>query len=290
MNIVWKSSVGDPQAKLVLLRLADRADKDGICWPSLNTLAAETELHRSTVCRKLDELESAKFITRERFKNGCKYDVSGVEKVSHAATGSDKEVVAGCDRFDEESSRRLRPVAQSDQSHTATQVVAGCDSGSRTERLSKYKEPPENHQRTHNSQEGDDWSEWDDDPQTKPNFGKQAEEIVNAYPRKQKVAISLEIVRKDLRAGCDFDAMLAGTRACAAAIAQMPSGALNRYVPSAESFFRDKRWQDDPQTLIRKPDAPPLNGHNGSAHRAAKRAGEYEETNLEMPDLTPITR
>lgn len=48
--------------------------------------------------------------------------------------------------------------------------------------------------------------------------------------------------------------MLAGTKAAAAIIRTLPSGASNRYVPGAEAFFRAKRWADDPETLRRQGD------------------------------------
>ncbi|MFK5284302.1 hypothetical protein ACI3PL_32450, partial [Lacticaseibacillus paracasei] len=67
-----------------------------------------------------------------------------------------------------------------------------------------------------------------------------------------KTAEALAIVAKSLADGDDFEAMLAGTRAAAAVIRTLPSGHLNRYVPSAESFFQHKRWKDDPETLRRQ--------------------------------------
>lgn len=76
--------------------------------------------------------------------------------------------------------------------------------------------------------------------------------IVQAYPRREKTAEALTLVARHLADGEDFEAMLAGTRAAAAVIRTLPSGHLNRYVPSAESFFQQKRWKDDPETLKRQ--------------------------------------
>ena len=141
MNIVWKTPLGDPQAKLILLKLADCADKDGICWPSLSTISSDTDLHRATVCRKIDKLESDGMLRRERFKNGCRYDLSALENLSQPATTSTSQPVAQCDHLEEPTSRTQRPVAHSDQSRTATQVVAHSDTSSRTVRLSITREP-----------------------------------------------------------------------------------------------------------------------------------------------------
>jgi len=80
---------------------------------------------------------------------------------------------------------------------------------------------------------------------------KTAVEIVEAYPRREDTAQCLTIVLGHLRAGEDAEAMLGGTRAIAAAVAQLPSGPMNRYVIGATRFFRDKRWMDDPGTWLR---------------------------------------
>ena len=59
--------VGDPYAKLILLSLADRADKEtNQCWPSLARLAEDTHLSVATVKRKLTYLEEHGFITRNQ--------------------------------------------------------------------------------------------------------------------------------------------------------------------------------------------------------------------------------
>jgi hypothetical protein len=91
-------------------------------------------------------------------------------------------------------------------------------------------------------------------PPGTPDLAEQAQAVVAAYPRKEKVADALAIVLGQLRAGDNFEAMLAGTKAAAAIIRTLPSGASNRYVPGAEAFFRAKRWADDPETLRRQGD------------------------------------
>jgi hypothetical protein len=91
-------------------------------------------------------------------------------------------------------------------------------------------------------------------PPGTPDLAEQAQAVVAAYPRKEKVADALAIVLGQLRAGDSFEAMLAGTKAAAAIIRTLPSGASNRYVPGAEAFFRAKRWADDPETLRRQGD------------------------------------
>lgn len=81
---------------------------------------------------------------------------------------------------------------------------------------------------------------------------RDAHRVVELYPRREKLTEALAIVQRDLAEGQDLEAMIAGTQACAAVIRTLPSGHLNRYVPSAETFFRTRRWADDPETLKRQ--------------------------------------
>lgn len=75
--------------------------------------------------------------------------------------------------------------------------------------------------------------------------------IVDAYPRRQDQAAALDALKVSIRKGADPDVVLAGTRAIAAVIQQLPSGALNAYVVSAATFFKNERWRDDPKTWVR---------------------------------------
>jgi len=44
------------RAKAVYIFLKDHANKEGTCWPGINTIAAGVSLSRSTVKRALDDL------------------------------------------------------------------------------------------------------------------------------------------------------------------------------------------------------------------------------------------
>jgi hypothetical protein len=52
-----EQTTGSPHAKLMLLLLANRADEDGICWPSQINLAEQSEQSDDTVQRHLSKLE-----------------------------------------------------------------------------------------------------------------------------------------------------------------------------------------------------------------------------------------
>lgn len=68
---VWLQQVGDPEAKLVLLKLADQANDDGECWPSQRTIAAAVEASVSTVKRRLSYLVARNLlIVEERAREG----------------------------------------------------------------------------------------------------------------------------------------------------------------------------------------------------------------------------
>lgn len=44
------------RAVAVYMYLKDRTNQEGVCWPSIKTIAGELKLSRATVCRALDDL------------------------------------------------------------------------------------------------------------------------------------------------------------------------------------------------------------------------------------------
>jgi predicted transcriptional regulator len=49
--------------------LKERSDRDGTCWPAVQTIARELKLSRATVCRALDDLCRAGFLEKsERWR------------------------------------------------------------------------------------------------------------------------------------------------------------------------------------------------------------------------------
>lgn len=83
-HMAWamETKIGDPLAKLLLVALADRADKDtGQCWPSLARLCEDTEMSMATVTRRLHYLEEQRFIQREqRDQKSTLYTLSLTER------------------------------------------------------------------------------------------------------------------------------------------------------------------------------------------------------------------
>lgn len=58
-----EQETGSPTTKLVLVKLADNAGEDGLCWPSIEKIVAHTELGQSTVYKHLSALEEAGLIS-----------------------------------------------------------------------------------------------------------------------------------------------------------------------------------------------------------------------------------
>ncbi|MCQ4863520.1 helix-turn-helix domain-containing protein [Pseudoflavonifractor phocaeensis] len=54
------------RACAVYMYLRDRAGCQGVCWPGINTIAADLKLSRSTVKRALRDLEQAGLLKKTR--------------------------------------------------------------------------------------------------------------------------------------------------------------------------------------------------------------------------------
>lgn len=58
------------RAVSIYIYLADRANKDGQCWPSIPTIARELKLSQSTVRRALQDLRNAGLIeAKQRYRS-----------------------------------------------------------------------------------------------------------------------------------------------------------------------------------------------------------------------------
>ena len=54
------------RAVAVYMYLRDRANKDGSCYPAINTIAKDLKISKSTVKRALSDLEKDGYINHER--------------------------------------------------------------------------------------------------------------------------------------------------------------------------------------------------------------------------------
>jgi hypothetical protein len=103
-------------------------------------------------------------------------------------------------------------------------------------------------------------------------------DVVSLYPKREKMAEAVEALAAHVRKGADLDAVVAGTRAIAAIIQRMPGGHLNSYVPSAATFFRNRRWEDDPKTWLRNAGTK----SNGAPVEELFRGGGRQATTIEL--------
>lgn len=76
MSLVWDSNVPAPE-RFTLLALADRADEDGRCWPSIRTLSLKCRMGASTIRRHLVTLQECGVLTVDhRFNSSSMYTIS----------------------------------------------------------------------------------------------------------------------------------------------------------------------------------------------------------------------
>lgn len=92
MTLAWAAIVGDHTDKLVLLALADNANDEGQCYPSLTNIASRCEMHRATVMRSIQSLETAGHVRRTvRMGRNTVYQVHPCQ----GDTSSTEQLVAG---------------------------------------------------------------------------------------------------------------------------------------------------------------------------------------------------
>ncbi|WP_163833349.1 helix-turn-helix domain-containing protein [Spartinivicinus ruber] len=66
MSWVFTLSKLEPYKKIVLLSLADNANDQGYCWPSMDTIAHKSSMSKQTVRRHLKSLEELNLITKQQ--------------------------------------------------------------------------------------------------------------------------------------------------------------------------------------------------------------------------------
>lgn len=64
INAVWELDVRPPGRKFVLMALADRANEEGVCWPSQEWLSHACGMSRRMVMKHLRSLESKGLVVR----------------------------------------------------------------------------------------------------------------------------------------------------------------------------------------------------------------------------------
>lgn len=79
MSAVWVVATLTHTEKLILLCLADNANDQGICWPSVENISTRCCVNKSTVSEVIDRLCEFGFVRKKkRFSQSTIYTVSGV--------------------------------------------------------------------------------------------------------------------------------------------------------------------------------------------------------------------
>lgn len=77
MTSVWEREDLNQTQKLILLALADWANDEGLCWPSINRLAIKTSMAARSVQRIIRQLEDMQFVRRDEVTGkGNRYWIS----------------------------------------------------------------------------------------------------------------------------------------------------------------------------------------------------------------------
>jgi len=70
MTLAFRARVGNPLTKLILLKLADHANDDGICWPTVRRIAEDAECNERTVRHHIRRLEALGLLVERRQQDG----------------------------------------------------------------------------------------------------------------------------------------------------------------------------------------------------------------------------
>jgi DNA-binding transcriptional regulator YhcF (GntR family) len=111
--------------KLVLLALADNANDEGMCYPSLRTVATKCGMHPRTVLRAIESLESEGHLSRDlRPGRSTVYFVHPRQRVtgdteSHVAASNQWQKVTGRAESQHPGQKVTTPVAESHSSPRA---------------------------------------------------------------------------------------------------------------------------------------------------------------------------
>lgn len=134
MSAVWKESQHKANDLLLLLALADAANDEGYCWPSVDTLAEKTRIHRSTVLRAAKRLEnSGEIYIQHNRRHGNKYlvlvgltegQIEYALKKHFGADAATVQQVTARHKSQTATNGNKSQIATSEVAHNATSEVA----------------------------------------------------------------------------------------------------------------------------------------------------------------------
>lgn len=119
LNLAWETVVDSPGEKLVLLKLADNANDDGSCWPSLATICRQTGLSKQAVINCIKKFEASDppllRVIRRRGEGGANLPNQYQLLLGPSARQISREVVKPVDQQSSQLTRVVKPVDQGSQ-------------------------------------------------------------------------------------------------------------------------------------------------------------------------------
>jgi hypothetical protein len=181
----WQQPTATTTQKFVLLAMCEFADSTGLCWPSMQTLARMTGVHRATVARCIDELVTSGLLMRatgrgksntyrlqltaprlpSESRSSALWDESIDAKnvvafpgVSHSATPQLSTGVAECDTYLSHSATpRGRRVSHGATGGVASGATGGVASDATRTVMNRYEPSARTHDAVDNSGDPDSW-------------------------------------------------------------------------------------------------------------------------------------
>lgn len=119
LNLAWETHVDSPGEKLVLLKLADNANDDGSCWPSLATICRQTGLSKQAVINCIKKFETSDppllRVIRRRGEGGVNLPNQYQLLLGPPVQQSSRGVVKPVDQQSSQLTRVVKPVDQGGQ-------------------------------------------------------------------------------------------------------------------------------------------------------------------------------
>jgi hypothetical protein len=215
MTKVWDSEFGSHTQKLVLLALADNASDEGLCWPSVKTIARKCELTEQGVRDQITIFVGAGLIHVEigggRRSNRYQFNLNLLDELSTGQPGLGVNGVGGCPQ---------RGLGQG-----STALGAGVNPVGRNHKGTKIE------------------------PSEKPSLAG-FEEFWKSYPSKVGKGAAETSWKKT--AGVPLPDILAAVAAQSKSRQWLKDG--GQYIPMPATWLNQKRWLDEVEVKNATPD------------------------------------
>ncbi|HDS6540933.1 TPA: helix-turn-helix domain-containing protein [Enterobacter hormaechei subsp. steigerwaltii] len=270
-------------AKLVIMaRLADYSNDDGVCYPSVETICRQLGLGESTVRTAIAELESAGWLRRESRRKGNR-NTSNLYHLNadrlEALARIEKDKVAAL-----KQQRRTNGFHPSDSDPSKSEPSdSGCSNGFHPSDSDKNdvftrqnlapdpqvnsKHDPQVNSKQESQDIGVFGKAYSENRSSKENYSNEFEQAWQAYPKRaggNSKAAAWKAWKARIKDGVTTVAMLAGVNRYAAYV-RATGSAGTQYVKQAATFFGPDRhfeesWQAPSGAVSGRPGGLPVSG------------------------------